>query len=176
MHRAMLSVHASDVGHSLVAGRRPGQGGGAHPYPTQGATMHLTLDNPDGVPAPYGEYFSHVARIGLDGGALLILSGQVAVDAAGEIVAPGDVVAQAAHVFELIGAILAAHGASFADVVHIRTFMTNLDDRPGYGEVRRRYFPGLPRPASTTVEVPRLFLAGAVLEVEVTAAVAAPRG
>jgi enamine deaminase RidA (YjgF/YER057c/UK114 family) len=36
--------------------------------------------------------------------------------------------------------------------------------------VRRRVFPGKP-PASTTVEVNRLFLPGAVLEVEVTAAV-----
>jgi 2-iminobutanoate/2-iminopropanoate deaminase len=131
--------------------------------------MHVTLDNPASVPAPFGDRFAHVARLDLGGGALLLLSGQVAVDDAGEVVAPGDITAQAEHVFELIGAILAAHGATLADVVHIRTFMTNLDDRPGYGQVRRRLFPGTPPPASTTVEVGRLFLAGAVLEVEVTA-------
>lgn len=131
--------------------------------------MRLTLDNPAGVAAPFGDRFAHVARLDLGGGALLLLSGQVAVDEAGEVVAPGDAVAQAEHVFELIRAILAAHGATFADVVHVRTFMTNLDDRPGYGEVRRRHFPAAPPPASTTVEVSRLFLPGAVLEVEVTA-------
>lgn len=134
--------------------------------------MRLTLDNPSTVAAPYGSRFAHVARLDLDGGALLMLAGQVAVDDAGEVVGPGDVTAQSERVFELIGGILAAHGATFADVLHIRTFMTNLDDLAGYGAVRRRYFPATPPPASTTVEVSRLFLPGAVLEVEVTAAVA----
>lgn len=87
---------------------------------------------------------------------------------AGWVVAPGDAGAQSERIFELIGGILAAHGAGFGDVLHIRTFMTDLDDLPAYGAVRRRLFPGTP-PASTTVEVSRLFLPGAVLEVEVTA-------
>jgi enamine deaminase RidA (YjgF/YER057c/UK114 family) len=135
--------------------------------------VRLTLDNPTTVSAPFGARFAHVARLELAGGALLMLSGQVAVDDAGEVVAPGDITAQSERVFELIGGILAAHGATFADVLHIRTFMTNLADLPAYGAVRRRLFPGTPPPASTTVEVNRLFLAGAVLEVEVTAAVRA---
>ncbi|GAA5032215.1 hypothetical protein GCM10023317_83400 [Actinopolymorpha pittospori] len=56
--------------------------------------------------------------------------------------------------------------------MHLRTFMTNLDDLPAYGVSRRGLFDGTPPPASTTVEVSRLFLPGAVLEVEVTAVVA----
>lgn len=133
--------------------------------------MRLTLDNPTIVSAPFGDRFAQVARLDLAGGALLVLSGQVAVDDAGEVVAPGDITAQSERVFELIGEILAAHGGTFADVLHIRTFMTNLDDLPGYGAARSPLFPGTPPPASTTVEVNRLFLAGAVLEVEVTAAI-----
>jgi 2-iminobutanoate/2-iminopropanoate deaminase len=132
--------------------------------------MNLTLDNPATVAAPYGDRFAHVARLDHDGGALLMLSGQVAVDDEGKVVAPGDAAAQTERIFELIGAILTAHGAGFADVVHIRTFMTDLADLPAYGAVRRRLFTGTP-PASTTVEVSRLFLPGAVLEVEVTAAI-----
>lgn len=131
--------------------------------------MRLTLDNPATVSAPVGPY-AHVARLDLDGGALLVLAGQIAVDDAGQVFGPGDITAQSECIFELIGAILAEHGATFADVLHIRTFMTNLDDLPGYGAVRRRLFAGTP-PASTTVEVSRLFRAGALLEVEVTAAV-----
>jgi 2-iminobutanoate/2-iminopropanoate deaminase len=134
--------------------------------------MKITLDNPASVSAPYGDRFAHVARLDLPGGALLILSGQVGVDDAGAVVAPGDVVAQSERIFELVGGILAAHGGGFADVLHIRTFLTNLDDLAGYGAVRTRLFAGTPPPASTTVEVSRLFLPGAVLEVEVTAAVA----
>jgi len=136
--------------------------------------MNLILDNPPAVAAPFGDRFAHVARLDLGGGALLMLAGQVAVDDAGEVVAPGAAAAQAERIFEIIRGILAAHGATFADVMHIRTFMTSLEDLPAYGAVRRRLFPADPAtnsPASTTVEVSRLFLPGAVLEVEVTAAV-----
>ncbi|MET7707351.1 RidA family protein [Micromonospora sp. NPDC005413] len=132
--------------------------------------MNVTLDNPTTVAAPFGDRFAHVARLDLPGGALLMLSGQVGVDDAGAVVAPGDVRAQSERIFELIGALLAAHGATFADVLHVRTFLTDLGDLAGYASVRNRYFVTT-RPASTTVEVNRLFLDGAVLEVEVTAAV-----
>jgi enamine deaminase RidA (YjgF/YER057c/UK114 family) len=130
--------------------------------------MKLTLDNPATVAAPYGDRFAHVARVDVDGGALLILAGQVGVDDDGEVVAPGDVVAQSERIFAIIGGILDAHGSSFADVAHVRTFLTDLDDLAGYAAVRNRVF-GDARPASTTVEVSRLFRPGAVLEVEVTA-------
>ena len=133
--------------------------------------MIVNLDNPQTVPAPPARY-SHLARIDLGGGALLFLAGQLALDASGEVVAPGDVRAQADRIFAVTADLLAAHGGSLADVVHIRTFMTDLGDLPGYAEVRARHFPGTP-PASTTVEVSRLFRDGAVLEVEITAAVPA---
>ena len=137
------------------------------------AEMRLTLDNPKTVAAPFGDRFAHVARLDLPGGALLMLAGQVAVDDDGRVVAPGDAGRQAERIFELIGAILAAHGAGLTDVLHIRTFMTDLGDLPAYGAVRRRLFPGTPPPASTTVQVGALFLPGAVLEVEVTAGIRA---
>lgn len=133
--------------------------------------MKLILDNPESVAAPFGDRFAHVARLELGDGALLVLSGQVAVDDSGAVVAPGDIRAQAERIFEIIGGVLAAHGAGFGDVLHVRTFLTDLAGLAGYAAVRRRVFPGKP-PASTTVEVSRLFLPGALLEVEVTAAVA----
>lgn len=141
--------------------------------------VDLTLDNPPTVAAPFGDRFAHVARLAAGGGALLMLAGQVAVDDAGEVVAPGDAGAQAERIFEIVEGILAGHGATLADVAHIRTFMTDLDDLPAYGAVRRARFPAAPAtvpPASTTVEVSRLFLPGAVLEVEVTAVVRPPEG
>jgi len=131
--------------------------------------MRLSLDNPVSVAAPFGDRFAHVARLDVGDGALLILSGQVAVDDAGAVVAPGDMTAQAERIFEIIGGVLAAHGAGFGDVLHVRTFLTDLGMLGDYAAVRRKVFPGKP-PASTTVEVNRLFLPGAVLEVEVTAA------
>ncbi|MGK5682032.1 RidA family protein [Actinoplanes sp. URMC 104] len=140
--------------------------------------VKMSLDNPPGVAAPFGDRFAHVARVDVAGGALLMLAGQVAVDDAGQVVAPGDAGAQAERIFEIVAGLLEAHGSSLADVLFIRTFMTDLGDLPAYAAVRRRLFPaaeaGRP-PASTTVEVSRLFLPGAVLEVEVTAVAGAPK-
>ncbi len=132
--------------------------------------MKLTLSNPAGVTAPFAPAYANEARGDTGDGALLFLAGQVAVDDAGNVVAPGHIVAQAERVFDIIGGLLAAHGASFGDVLHVRTFLTSLDDLPGYRVVRRKVFPTEP-PASTTVAVSGLVLPGAVLEVEVTAAV-----
>jgi enamine deaminase RidA (YjgF/YER057c/UK114 family) len=135
-------------------------------------TLRVTLDNPESVPAPYRDRFAHVARLDMAGGALLMLSGQCGVDVDGTVAEPGDITAQAERTFETVAGLLAAHGAGFDDVLQLRTFLTDLDDLPGYAAVRTKYF-GARRPASTTVEVSRLFLDGLVLEVEITAAVAA---
>ncbi|WP_433292924.1 RidA family protein [Actinoplanes sp. CA-030573] len=137
--------------------------------------MEMRLDNPPGVAAPFGDRFAHVARVDLGGGALLMLAGQVAVDDEGRVVAPDDAGAQAGRIFEIVANVLAAHGATLGDVLHIRTFMTDLDDLPAYGAVRRRLFAASPPPASTTVQVSRLFLPGARLEVEVVAGVRSVR-
>jgi 2-iminobutanoate/2-iminopropanoate deaminase len=136
--------------------------------------MQTTFDNPETVPAPAGRY-SHVARLEFGGGALLMLSGQAAVDATGNVVAPGDMAAQTAYVFELVGAILHAHGAEFSDVVNIRTYLTDIGRLAEYAQVRRGFLPAGVAPTSTTVEVSRLFKPDALVEVEVTAAVATSR-
>jgi enamine deaminase RidA (YjgF/YER057c/UK114 family) len=131
--------------------------------------MHKTIDNPATVPAPAGA-FSHVIRLDTGTGALLFLSGQVALDEAGELIGPDDMTVQSRVVMEYIGKILAAHGATMADIVNIRTFLTDMSRLAEYGAVRREYIPGEP-PTSTTVEVSRLFRPGALIEVEVVAAV-----
>ncbi|WP_433084529.1 RidA family protein [Dactylosporangium sp. CA-052675] len=131
--------------------------------------MVMMLDSPAGVTPPAGPY-SHVARVDTGDATLLFLAGQIAVDDDGVLVGDGDMAAQARHIFRVVLGILQAHGAGFADVAHIRTFVTDLGMLPAYGTVRRELFPGTP-PASTTVEVSKLFRPGALLEVEVTAAV-----
>lgn len=131
----------------------------------------FSLDNPETAPAPAGPY-SNVARIELGGTALLVLAGQIAMDEDGKFVGEGDIAAQSRQIFEVIKALLAAHGATFADVLNIRTFMTDLGQLPEYGRIRAEYVP-YPKPTSTTVEVSKLFHPSALLEVEVTAAVKA---
>jgi len=79
--------------------------------------------------------------------------------------------AQADCIFDQIEKILAAHGATFADVVNIRTYLTDMDRIAEYAAARRPRFASDAMPTSTTVEVSRLFVAGALVEVEVTAVV-----
>jgi 2-iminobutanoate/2-iminopropanoate deaminase len=52
----------------------------------------------------------------------------------------------------------------------VTVFLTDIDDRPKINPVRREVF-GATRPASTLVEVPRLAVEGAKVEIECVALV-----
>jgi enamine deaminase RidA (YjgF/YER057c/UK114 family) len=66
--------------------------------------------------------------------------------------------------------VLSAAGAEFADVVKVTVFLIDIDDRPLVNTVRQEVF-GDVRPASTLVEVSRLAVPGARIEVEAVAQV-----
>ena len=115
-----------------------------------------------GLAEPISHYTDAVVA-----GDLVFVSGCVPVDAAGRLV-PGDVVAQTRQVFENVGLVLAAAGAGFRDVVKVTVFLTDIGDRPAVNTVRQEVF-GDTRPASTLVEVSRLAIPGARIEVEAIA-------
>lgn len=102
------------------------------------------------------------------GGDLLFVSGVVPVDADGRLVGGDDVAEQARAVFEGLRRVLAAADAGPQDVVKVTVFLTNVEDRPTINPVRQEFF-GETRPASTLVEVSRLAIPGAKLEVEAVA-------
>jgi len=129
--------------------------------------MRVTLDNPASAPQPLSPYYSQVARVEqADGSALLFLSGQIAEGAT--------LAEQSRGVFETIAALLKAHGATLADVINIRTYLTDITGLDEYGTVRREFLTGTP-PTSMTFEVSRLFRPEALIEVEVTAVAAVCR-
>jgi reactive intermediate/imine deaminase len=103
-------------------------------------------------------------------GDLLFLSGIVPVDDDGGLVGGDDVAAQARQVFANMGRVLATAGAGFGDVVKVTVFLTDVDDRPLINPVRQEVF-GAARPASTLVEIGRLAIPGAKIEVEAVAVV-----
>jgi 2-iminobutanoate/2-iminopropanoate deaminase len=119
----------------------------------------------EGMAVPISHYADAVRA-----GELLFVSGCVPVDAEGNLVGGDDVVAQARRVFENIGSVLAAAGAGPADVLKVTIFLTDVDDRPKINPVRQAFF-GDTRPASTLVEVSRLAIPGAKIEVEAVALV-----
>jgi 2-iminobutanoate/2-iminopropanoate deaminase len=104
-------------------------------------------------------------------GDLLFVSGCIAVDGDGRLVGGDDVVAQTRQVFANVEAILSAAGASIRDVVKVTVFLTDVDDRAAVNSVREEIF-GATRPASTLVEVSKLVLDGARVEIEAVALLA----
>jgi reactive intermediate/imine deaminase len=120
--------------------------------------------------AGQAEPISHYTDAVRAEGPLLFVSGVVPVDGAGRLVGGDDVVAQARQVFSNLGAVLAAGGATFADVVKVTVFLTDVDDRARINVVRQEAF-GEARPASTLVEIAALAIEGARIEVEAVAVV-----
>jgi 2-iminobutanoate/2-iminopropanoate deaminase len=101
-------------------------------------------------------------------GDLLFVSGLVPVDGDGQLVGGDDVVAQARQVFANLAAVLAAAGATFADVVKVTVYLTDIEDRARINPVRQEVFRDT-RPASTLVEVSALATPGARVEVDAVA-------
>ncbi|MEV5409906.1 NAD(P)-binding domain-containing protein [Thermopolyspora sp. NPDC052614] len=128
-------------------------------------TRHAVRINPPSIPAPAGHY-AHAIRTG----DLLFVSGQAALDENGKVVGEGDLAAQSEFVFDCLERILADQGCTFHDVVNMRSYLTDISRLREYGAVRMRRMTGEP-PTSTTVEVPRLFRPGLLIEVDVVAAI-----
>jgi len=104
-------------------------------------------------------------------GDLLFVSGFVPVDGDGRLVGGDDVVAQTRQVFANLAAVLAAAGATFADVVKVTVYLTDIEDRARINPVRQDIF-GDTRPASTLVEVSALATPGAKVEIDAVALLA----
>ena len=121
---------------------------------------------PDGAPA--GRGYSQVVT---GRGRLVVVSGQVAQNASGELVGPGDPAAQARQVFENLGRCLAEAGAGFDDVVKLTLFVLDVGDLPAVREARDAVIDTARPPASSAVQVSALFAPGYLLEVEAWALV-----
>ena len=98
-------------------------------------------------------------------GNTVYISGQVSVDAQGNLVGRGDFAAQAAQVWENLGLALASVGASYQHLVKTSVFLTDGRFRDGYAEVRTRYL-GAAAPASTLLVVAGLASPDYLIELE----------
>jgi 2-iminobutanoate/2-iminopropanoate deaminase len=113
------------------------------------------------APAAVGPYSQ-----GVQVGKFLYLSGQIPLNAAGEL-QRGDIVVQAVQVLENIKALLAEAGLCPADVVKTTVFLTDMADFAEMNRVYAEYFPHNP-PARSTIQVAAL-PKGASIEIEVVA-------
>ncbi|MGC9318758.1 MAG: RidA family protein [Armatimonadota bacterium] len=122
---------------------------------------------PDSVPEPVAEYAQGVE---VEGGRILYIAGQVALDGDGQLVGEGDFRAQARQVFRNLQAIVAGAGGGMGDIVKMTTFLTDMSDYAAFVEVRSEYIPA-PYPAATLVEVSSLVRPEWMVEVDALAVI-----
>ena len=103
-----------------------------------------------------------------EGGGLVFLSGQVALDPATGERRPDDVEVQARQVMDNIGVILGDVGLAYEDIVKTTIFMADMADYPKVNDVYGSYF-GTEPPARSAIQAGAL-PGGFLVEIEVVAA------
>jgi enamine deaminase RidA (YjgF/YER057c/UK114 family) len=104
---------------------------------------------------------------------MVFVSGQVALDAKGEVVGKDDFARQAEQVFFNLNEVLKASGASFKDVAKFNTYVVSLtaERLAALRAARNKWVTGENKPASTLVGVAALARPDFLLEVEAVACV-----
>jgi enamine deaminase RidA (YjgF/YER057c/UK114 family) len=135
-------------------------------------SRNVRLISPPGLHKPAG--YSHVGTV--TGGKLIYVAGQVALDAAGNLVGAHDFGAQVRQVFANLGAALDAVGATLKDVIKLNYYCADSVDPaihlPIVRAVRDALVDPAAPPASTFVVVRRLVNPEWLIEVEAVAVVA----
>ena len=117
--------------------------------------------DPDGAPPADSGYTPGIKAEG--GQTIVFVSGQGPSDY------EADMETQMRQTFDRIGQVLAEAGATFDDVVILRSYFVNISrDLPAYRKVRKEYLKP-PYPASTAVGTPELAIPGLLIEIEAVA-------
>jgi reactive intermediate/imine deaminase len=101
---------------------------------------------------------------------MVVVSGQVPLDAHGRLVGQDDPAAQITQVFENLAAALAAAGTTMEHVVKLTVFLTDLSDIAEFRRIRDQYVSTERPPASSLVQVSALVNPAFRVEVEALAA------
>ena len=124
--------------------------------------------NPASVAAPLKPHYSNSIRV--EGGPLLFISGQVALDKQSKLVGKGDIRAQATQVLENIKAIIEANGGTMKNIVQVTVYVRDIDAFDSISDIRESYFSS-DGPASAIVEVSALAWPEFLIEIAAVATI-----
>ena len=97
-------------------------------------------------------------------GNLLFISGQIALDAEGNVVGENNFEIQATQALDNLVSMLKTGGSSLEKLMMITVFVTDMGNRPAFAKIRDSYFRKNP-PASTIVEIKRLCMDELMIEI-----------
>jgi enamine deaminase RidA (YjgF/YER057c/UK114 family) len=127
--------------------------------------MDKTIINPPALAPAVG--FSH--GILVTGGRLLFLAGQTGSNVEGQIIAPGDLVAQFEQTLRNLQIVVESAGGKMQDITKLNIFVRNRDDYLTHlehlGIVHRSFF-GAYYPAMALFEVSGFFQRETLVEIE----------
>jgi reactive intermediate/imine deaminase len=142
------------------------------------AALFLTLNgfsqtvkfiNPSSVAPSRG--YSQAAVVDLGTAKMVIMSGQIALDPQGNLVGKDDAEKQTAQVFRNIKSIVEAAGGTMDNIVKLGYFVTDASKLQAIRTARDQFINTKTPPASTLVQVSRLFREDLLIEIEATAVI-----
>ena len=99
---------------------------------------------------------------------LIEITGTVAVDENGNVVGPGDAYLQTKFIIQKIEKVLQQAGATLADVIRTRMFVTDISRWEEYGKAHGEFFGNI-KPCTSMIEVKGLIAPEYLIEIEATA-------
>jgi enamine deaminase RidA (YjgF/YER057c/UK114 family) len=126
--------------------------------------------NPPELGAPPG--YSQVVDVRAS--RIIFIAGQTALDRDGALVGRSDFAAQAAQVFQNLGAALQSVGCNASNLVKLTVFVRDMGQLSTYRDARNRFFGTVTPPAApavTLVEVSKLYGPDFLIEIDAIAAI-----
>jgi len=101
-------------------------------------------------------------------GRLIEVTGTVASDENGNVVGKDDAYRQTQYIYQKIQKVLESAGATMANIIRVRMFVTDISRWEEYGEAHSEFFKDI-KPCNTMVEVSALIEPDYMIEIEATA-------
>lgn len=101
-------------------------------------------------------------------GRLIEVTGTVASDENGEVVGKDDPYQQTRYIYQKIQKVLESAGATMANIIRVRMFVTDISQWQEYGRAHSEFFKDI-KPCNTMVEVNALIEPDYLIEIEATA-------